>query len=262
MEENVHWPSEATTAFEEQHGFTIFSMRDFGSNAKNMDGPNSDNDAMFLFDQHPMEYKTLHNHIDSIDTEKYGVDFQGWNIKKFADLLLDSNPTAIEFLNSEVTYHPETHIVDELLEGLRQHANESFNPIRLYMHYRNMAGGNYEKYILKDKDRSVNRNLKVIRAALCARHVRTTMEYPPMDFEEFLRYEVENSLDKRISDMLEAKRDGLGDMEAGNPFKDVIENEVNSDYNVEKLNRRGIDEDFINNTIESISSLHYDGVNT
>lgn len=137
----------ALEEFEEQHDLDILSVRPYGSHAKNMAGPESDHDIMFIFRQEPMAYvEELGNRVDTIHTESYGYDFQGWNVDKFGNLLKDSNPQCLEFLNSPVEYK----YLEEpsmWLAALREHANTSFKPIALYYHYRDMAKSNYMKYL-------------------------------------------------------------------------------------------------------------------
>jgi len=275
-----------------------------------MDGPDSDRDAMFIFDQPALAHKTLGNEVDTIHTEKYDVDFHGWNLRKFASLLSDSNPQALDFLNSEIQYHTAEpkHAISEQLEDLRLYANRNFNPIRLYMHNRSKAKSNYEKYVLRKligqngesgqyiiegetdekyevtpkgedanpynsigknnvgdgekfrlatTDRTIRRNLKVIQVVLYARHIRRSKSLPQMDFEEFLEHSVDSTIQERVMDLLEMKRKGEGDMEAGNPFEDLIESEINYDVDHQNLNQAGIDREIVNQFILDIDGLLY-----
>ena len=280
-----------------------------------MAGPNSDVDAMVLFDQPAMASKTLNTgddaYVDTIDPngEVYGVDVHGWNLQKFASLLADSNPQAMEFLNSPIHYFHKypSEKFEELLKDLRLYANRNFNPIRLYMHYRSQAKSNYKKYILRKlqhqsgaqyrihkrdynegyvcyrmddenelgtsdpsedqpyyvskgndsfrettTDRTIRRNLKVVRAALYARHIRRTKSFPEMDFRKFLDNSVSDEIQQRVEDFIKMKEEGDGDMEAGNPFEDIIEYEITHEPDHEDLNRRGIEKERVNEFVRAI----------
>lgn len=139
--------NDAIQKFEDQHDIEVLEIRPYGSHARNLDGPDSDWDIMFLFRQEPIDYVSeLGNSVDSINTKEDGIDFQGWNIDKFGGLLKNSNPTAIEFLNSNPRIgHREGF--SAYLSSLQTHANQNFRPIALYYHYRDMAINNYLKYL-------------------------------------------------------------------------------------------------------------------
>jgi predicted nucleotidyltransferase len=141
---------ESLDEFEDQHDIDIFTSRPYGSHAKNMEGPESDHDIMFLFRQELMDYvEELDRRVGSINTELNGIDFQGWNVDKFAGLLKKSNPQCLEYLNSPTEHLEPSQEMEDWLEFLQSHANEYFKPIGLYYHYRDMAKSNYIKYLCK-----------------------------------------------------------------------------------------------------------------
>lgn len=306
-EQSQHWPSALVAHFEDQHDITIIEMRDFGSRAKNMDGPDSDTDVFMLFDQPVGAHKRLNEYVDTIDPkgEVHGADVHGWNTRKFASLLSDSNPSAIEFLNSPISYYSyHSARLAEELDALRMHANRNFNPIRLYYHAQSFARKNYEKYhmrklIHKDTkerfrirketdsgyvvraigqaedtpsfnvsyddedfretttDRTIRRYLKVLRSALQARHIRRTKSIPPMNFEDFLVHHVDYEIERKAMDLLDAKRQGLGDMETDGPLNDVIEYEIDYEPNNEDLNLRGINYTRTNDFLDRLDEVLY-----
>lgn len=246
--------------FEMNHDINIYACRDFGSRAKGLAGPDSDRDALFLFDQDPRAYKRLDGSIDNIVTEKNGIDFQGWNTRKFAELLSDSNPTAIEFLNSPENYYEWERIAPELRD-LQRHATENFRPIALYYHYRSLAERQYRKHIKSQgdttSDPSLKRNLVCIRAIACAEYIRDTLEFPPLQIEDLLSEA--NSSDQCISiltTLTERKRDGEGDEMIGNEYGDFIEGWLDFQPDHDRLEIRGIDRGRCDLFIERITDAH------
>ncbi|AGM11424.1 nucleotidyltransferase [Halogranum tailed virus 1] len=206
---------------EKSEGIHAISCRSFGSHMMNLDSPESDYDAFLIFAQDASDYATIGGYEDTLTIKRGEIDFQCWNIKKFGELLNDSNPTTLEFLNSPVTYFENPEFIGTLDE-LREMANANFKPIALYYHYRSMAESNYMKYlkpciydtegerypieneddhywhtgigdIPKESDeyeagnlkQTVKRNLYIMRAILHAKHIRTTHEMPTMDFPKF-----------------------------------------------------------------------------
>jgi len=246
--------------FEMNHDISIYSCRDFGSRAKGLAGPDSDRDALFLFDQDPIYYKRLDGEIDNITAEKNGIDFQGWNTRKFAELLSDSNPTAIEWLNSPENYYEWERLTPQLRE-LQRHATENFKPIALYYHYRSLADRQYFKHIKSQDDTtsdpSLKRNLVAIRAIACAEYIRDTLEFPPMKIGELLSEA--NSSDQFISiltSLTERKRNGEGDKMIGNEYGDFIEEWLEFQPDHDRLETRGIDRKLCNRFIEEATDAH------
>lgn len=260
-----NWPSAVVGDLADEYGTTVFTIRDYGSRAKGTHGPSSDLDAMVLFTQPPEVHKygqLRHSddpdgYTDAIDREMHGVDVQAWSLTKFGELLADSNPTAIEFLNSPITYwtaHSEGKVADRMAE-LQRYANRQFNPVRLYFHYRHMARDNYNQYLKNGNRTTVKKNLTVVRAVLYARHIRRTHEFPGMDFEAFLDDHVADDMAERAHDLLEAKRQRGGDQYLGNPFKPFVEAELDHDPDEDALNRRGIDEARVEEFMRDIDAL-------
>lgn len=253
---SVHWPSAIVGDLADEYGVTAFEMRDFGSKAKNTQGPDSDIDAMVLFSQPAEDHKLLGQYKDSVCREMYGVDVQGWSLKKFGSLLADSNPTAIEFLNSGVVYYrarPKREFAD-LLDELTRYTNRNLNPIGLYYHYRNMAKDNYKQYIVNGNRPTVKKNLTVARAILYARHVRRTGSFPGMDFETFLDHHVEQDLAERVRHFLTLKRDGEAKAKVSNPFEDFVEYELGREVEDDDLNRQGIDLPRVNQFMRDVDT--------
>jgi predicted nucleotidyltransferase len=232
-------PPEFTTALskvEQAHDVQIIAARDTGSRAWGLDGPESDYDVDFLFTQPPVEYATVGEYEASITTthgEK--LELSGWNVKRFAELLIDSNPSVVEFLHSSLRYRDH-----EALDRLESAVADEFDPLTLYHHYRSLARNQHRKYIQRvlldgddpewlvvasdeagydvrpvdsygpdasgpdtpqsepkrverptelraaTTDRCVKRNLYVGRAALAARYVLATHEFPPLQFSAML----------------------------------------------------------------------------
>ena len=137
----------AVDAFEEEYGIEGLLMRDFGSRAYNLSSDNSDHDAILVFRQNPHNWVKVGRSTEHFQREFEDIDIQGWSLKKFASLIADSNPTAMEFLNSPITYYFYDKEIESYFEKLRVYCNDNFNPIGLYYHYRSLANENYSKYV-------------------------------------------------------------------------------------------------------------------
>lgn len=134
---------------ERDDSLRLVTARAYGSRMMNLDGPNSDYDVFVLFAQQPHEYAKVHGYTDTFDVSLTDdIEATGWNVKKFAELLKKSNPTALEVLNSDTEYF-RANRVNGTLDSLRVTCNESMSPIALYHHYVSLAESNYWKYIVK-----------------------------------------------------------------------------------------------------------------
>jgi predicted nucleotidyltransferase len=146
--------NEKLDEIEEEYDVEIMMAADFGSNAWNLDSEESDKDVGFIFRQKPIEYVKIQGYKENISRhiEFNGKShtFQGWNLKRFMEMAHESNPSAIEFLNSPITYRsPLTSKNFEAWKDLKQHVNKEFKPIGMFYHYRSMAKNNYRKYVQK-----------------------------------------------------------------------------------------------------------------
>jgi len=84
---------------------TPIAARSFGSRMMNLHSDSSDYDILLLFAQEPEEYVQVGGYKDTFSSSYNTTDIQSWNINKFTELLNYSNPTAIEFLQSQVEYY-------------------------------------------------------------------------------------------------------------------------------------------------------------
>lgn len=242
---------------EAELGATVLAARDLGSRAWNLHGPDSDRDVAVVFKQPAADYVRLGAYRENVDREIGGDTFSGWNVTRFADLLTGSNPTVLEFLNSDVRYRNG----GRAWTSLREYANRRFKPIALMGHYRSLAKRNYEKYVVDGSDPSVKRHLYVIRALLYRRWVETTHEMPPLDFVAFLDEHVctvslelapggEDALE-RARQYAAMKKRGQGDVELGNPLREWIEAELERGLDPTEHDVRGIETERVNRFLVS-----------
>ncbi|MFD1515408.1 DNA polymerase beta superfamily protein [Halomarina rubra] len=245
------------------HELTVLAARDVGSRAWNLASESSDYDVGFLFRQEPMDYVTLDGTVSTVHDERGEVEVRGWNVTRFAELLVDSNPTTLEFLHSPLRYREH-----DALAALEADVADQFRPIGVYHHYRSLAARQYHKYLQrrllvhgdpeyeivdetdeewvveplggergddvevtrlpKDDeryatgavDRTVKRNLYVIRGVLSAEYVRDTHEFPTLDFPAFVKQEQTRLGDDydAVRDLVARKRAGEGDAVVGDVF--------------------------------------------
>ena len=184
-----------------------------GSHAWGGAGPESDYDVGFVFVPDDLRrYAHLDGPTETIVESRDEFEFQGLNVRKFAQLLADSNDGAIDALRSPIRYRAAYEPDD-----LADYARRAYNPIDLYHDWRAVAASNYRKYlsdhlvrtddetfpirertadgyvvetddgtttVAADDERfaetqtrpTVKRNLTIYRAAMSARYLKATGE--------------------------------------------------------------------------------------
>ena len=163
-----------------------------GSRAWGMESKDSDYDVRFVFYREPKE-DTLINPKSEVITASFNeklercspegclIDIQGFDIIKFSKMLSSSNPTVIEWLNSDILYYGERP------EEYVKFSKELFNFISLYYHYKSMGRQNYLKYIKPQNHLATPKKyLYTCRGIMCAIYVKEFLKLPPINFPETL----------------------------------------------------------------------------
>jgi len=126
----------------DRHGLTVLAARDVGSRAWNLASEGSDYDVGVLFRQEPIDYLCLDGAVETVRADRGAVEIQGWNVTRFAELVVASNPTTLEFLHSPLRYREH-----DALAALEADVADRFRPIDVYHHYRSLAAHQYHKYL-------------------------------------------------------------------------------------------------------------------
>jgi uncharacterized protein len=198
---------------ERQHKVSIVFAVARGSRAWGGASPDSDYDVGFVYAPRELRRYAHLGGLDNVILADQGTfEYQGWDVRKFARLLADSNDGAIDLLRSPIRYRASYDPAP-----LVAYVETAYNPIDLYHAWRGIATNNYRKYLSAHLVRSddetfpvlesredeyvveddegtmivqradkrftetktrptVKRNLTVIRAAMAARYLKATGE--------------------------------------------------------------------------------------
>ncbi|RQG92430.1 nucleotidyltransferase domain-containing protein [Natrarchaeobius chitinivorans] len=115
-------------------------------------GPESDYDVGLVFVQsdlrryaHVTEPPTTivaSERLEDGDCAGIDLEFQGWDVRTFASLLVDSNDGAIDLLRSPIRYRSAYDPAD-----LAAYVERTYDPMDLYHAWRGIATSNYRKYV-------------------------------------------------------------------------------------------------------------------
>ena len=237
--------------FEKKYGIKILSARDTGSRAWNLESKKSDYDVSFIYLQNYNDYVSPTGYKQNIDRQtstEHDIEYNSWNLDRFLELLSSSNPAAIEFLQSNLTYYETT---PEYMTNLGKHSRSNFKPLALMMHHHNLAKNQYKRYLEERKDPTIKRHLYAIRSLMYREYVRKEKKIPSIDFPSFYynnRHLLKGfaSHESEIRRMIKHKQKGRGDKivkntritdKIGENLQDTIPDEEKPDYTQQEIDR-------------------------
>lgn len=237
--------------FEKEYGIKILSARDTGSRAWNLESEESDYDVSFVYLQDYNDYVSPTGYKQNIDREtstEHDIEYNSWNLDRFLGLLKGSNPAALEFLQSNLTYYEPA---PEYMANLGKHSRTNFKPLALMMHHHNLAKNQYKRYLEERKDPTIKRHLYAIRSLMYREYVRKQRKIPGIDFPSFYynnRHLLKGfaSHESEIRRMIKHKQKGRGDKivkntritkKIGENLQDTIPDEEKPDYTQQEIDR-------------------------
>lgn len=250
--------------FEEEYGIKIISARDTGSRSWNLESRESDYDVSFIYIQDHADYITPSGYKQNIDREtstEYDIEYNSWNLDRFLALLKSSNPSAIEFLQSNKVYYEPPLAENDYMYNLESHAQSNFKPLALMMHHHNLAKNQFERYIKNGKDHTYKRHLYAIRSLVYREYIKKEKKLPTLDFPKFWE-ENQNVLDgwateqSFIDRMIQHKKKGFGDKEVKTrKIAKKLDKELSKQIPDEKkpeYAQQNISTEFLNQTTEQL----------
>jgi len=245
---------------EEENNIKILFAVENGSRNWGMESADSDYDVRFVFYRNYPEYLYLNDNLEVLiyaydkdlkPCEVCGslIDICGFDIYKYLKLLLQSNPTTIEWLFSDVVYMGTNKL------SLREHISSKFNPEKLYHHYFSLARNNYKDFDKTEKLITYKKYLYSMRGLLNAKYVTEFDKIPPLIFTKTVE-QLKNKMPQKIYDKLyeiiKIKSSGLEkDTVLRIPELDeYLENELNKKSPV--FQKRNFDKKIFNDFISEL----------
>lgn len=194
----------------------IFAIEN-GSRSWGMASKDSDFDVRFVFKRALNDYITLNpvknvinfafdKDLNPCETQGSLIYISGFDIYKYLKLLLASNPTTIEWLNSPVVYYGDNNL------PLREYMKENFNQERLFKHYFSLFRHNYWEFIQQAKAITYKKYLYSMRGLLNAIYVYEFDKIPPIDLRmtvEEIKALIPDNVYKKLQEVIEIKSQGL-----------------------------------------------------
>ncbi|WP_314243745.1 nucleotidyltransferase domain-containing protein [Empedobacter tilapiae] len=184
---------------EDKYNIEILFAVESGSRAWGFPSTDSDYDVRFIYKRKIEDYLKIDPIDDFIDLEIVDeLDFKGWDIQKVLRLMLKSNSSINEYLQSPIHY-----IFDEIFEKeLFDLAASQFNSQKVAMHYLGITTKRIIEMKLQDEIK-LKSLFYALRSVLSAKWIVENKTIPPMEFEK-LKYlignkTIENQVDKYLA---------------------------------------------------------------
>jgi hypothetical protein len=220
----------------DKHIKIIFCVES-GSRVWRMNSADSDYDVRFVFVRPLEEYLKLNKKDDVItlhfdkdghtcDPENCLIDMCGFDIYKYSKMLSSSNPTTIEWLQSDIIYYgekPQTWL---------SFLSDNINFKSMYYHYKSMCRQNYDKYLKSKNLVTYKKYLYAMRGLVNSKYISHFKRLPKIDFCEQIKeligqYVIDVKILNQLKEIITLKKEGKE--------KDIIQNIVKLDNYIESF---------------------------
>lgn len=168
---------------EKKYSVKIVWAIESGSRAWGFASEDSDYDIRCMHVASEDSYLGLFPPPPQINIVEGNFDLESWDIKKFGELSIKSNPQIAEWLRSPVVY-----IDSPIRAQFRRYFDEGCSLKFLKQHYIRMAKQNYHKYMGIGMSHSCKKYLYVLRGIACARYIEKENKIPPLPYKEVIPY--------------------------------------------------------------------------
>lgn len=225
-----------------------------GSRAWGFPSPDSDYDVRFFYLQPINNYLSISEGKDQFDFPINDLlDINGWDIRKALRLMMKSNASPIEWLQSPIIYDEEKGFRKAMMELAKSH----FIPRSTAYHYLGISKNLLQQGIVGDEFK-IKKYFYVLRSLLSAKWIIEKGEVAPMEFHILMDQVQEDiALVEAINILLDKKKNALEG--ATTSVQPIIHEFVNTEFdrcdqaikNVEKRNNGKTElDDFFRTTIE------------
>jgi hypothetical protein len=187
------------TRLEAEEGITVLFAVESGSREWGFASADSDYDVRCVHVYPASRYLGIIPYRDQIDKTEAPIDLVSWDIHKFAHLLLASNPSVSEWLQSTTSYTASA--TRTVFKGLFE---EQASLLTLKKHYIGMARQNYEHYVRGKSAVSAKKWLYILRGLACSEYIIDAKKIPPMAYTGVINH-LPLKLQEYFYECLEAK---------------------------------------------------------
>jgi len=190
--------------FERDKKVKVILAVESGSRGWGFASEDSDYDVRFVYVHPPDRYLDLNYPTLSYDWIEGEVDYEGFDIHKFYDLLLKSNMNIIDWLMQDVIYISDIKYKEELKVVVSKY----FDRRTYCAHNYGLCAKNYHKYFVShtSNEPTAKRYVYCIRSLLSAKYCDENNELAPLKFEDLIDETLKTNDAIEIRGMLEVKK--------------------------------------------------------
>jgi len=191
---------------EKEQNIKILYGCESGSRAWGFPSPDSDYDVRFLYAQSKERYLSIIDGKDGLDFPINDLlDINGWDIRKTLRLILKSNASPMEWLQSPIIYDEKDDFKKEIFDLAKSY----FNPRATAHHYLGISKNLLEQGIVGEKFK-IKKYFYVLRSLLSAKWIIEKNEIAPMEFHLLLQLiNDQKELVHEIQTLLELKKNSM-----------------------------------------------------
>ncbi|MDO8459944.1 MAG: nucleotidyltransferase domain-containing protein, partial [Nanoarchaeota archaeon] len=168
---------------EKKHNVKVLLAIESGSRAWGFASNDSDYDIRCMHVGRVNDYLGLYNPPQQINLSKDNLDIESWDIQKFTQLCLKSNPQIAEWLRSPIIYFDSP-----VRKKFKEYFDKGCSLEFLRQHYIRMSTQNYHKYMGIGMSHSCKKYLYVLRGIACACYIEKEKALPPLPYKDVISY--------------------------------------------------------------------------
>src|SRR3989344_8992741 len=174
---------DAIKEIEKKHKVKILWAIESGSRAWRFAAQDSDYYIRCMHIVNLDGYIGLDDSPKQINLNKNNLDVESWDIRKFVELSIKSNPQIAEWLRSPIVY-----VDSPIRKQIKKYFDEGCSLEFLRQHYIRMSKQNYHKYMGIGMAHSCKKYLYVLRGIACAIYIEKLNKLPPLPYKEVIEY--------------------------------------------------------------------------
>lgn len=192
-------------AIKNHTGWSILLMTEVGSLAQGLESQKNLYNMRFVYLRTKKEYISPDQHAETCTwIQSPELEIIGWDLSKFIKEIKTSNPTAFEWLTSDIVYEEDPSFID-----IRNAANQCFDANHSLLHYSIEMNTNLTH--LKCQNVTPKQYISTAYTILAARHVFKTQTPAPIKFELLLQNLNDTPIKIILNSLVIDKKCGLGD---------------------------------------------------